>query len=483
MLLAQAFQKLLEEWDDGKLPAFPQDLISGEVVMISFQCLVRMLQRQNLDGSWGNVAPSEETSYAIITINSLRSLPLAKHFQSQIFSAMRRGCDSISNCCSQHSHVWVEKVTYRSSQWLSAYTTTALNISTRDRRFSTRFHECCDVPSLADFAQDLDGELSPTDGPRWLLLAAWIEMELFLLCHQKTHFDVSLYPLRRFNNAAKIKAFRWTLANNISTSPLAPSLMFSILPAAFVVEDVALKLSVFLGETASSASIGLQEHLNTCLWQLPMFRQSDASKSELAGPIQKATVNVTSENETAKQYSLPHTIEPRIEEQIFSNELKDTRIFQYPDTIEQNATVATLQTLNSYLDLDDGAIENPPNSRSASHTVPDSTTFEQVKGSIKNFVDFFRNHPDVKAAEQREQDELKAAIDIFLDVHARFCSERFGYLVEHIGFDEKGSFRCRELALSSEQASMAVLLAFGTCINAPMKCNPIVEILNISAGT
>ena len=130
MLLAQAFVKLLYGWDSGQFLKLPEDLIHDQVPLVLFQILIRTLEKQSSDGSWGLRVPSREiTAYAVLTLKTLSSLPWLAHFKFQLQAAIRRGSTFLVmnyddwNC---EEYIWVEKVTYALTPLSRTYCLAAL---------------------------------------------------------------------------------------------------------------------------------------------------------------------------------------------------------------------------------------------------------------------------------------------------------------------------------------------------------------------
>ena len=217
MYMAKSLIELLQIWDAEKLQQLPRGLLQEKVMPTLFQCLVRTLQSQDTDGSWGRKGPKEETAYAIITLTSLLVLPLAQFFRPEIISAIDRGRTFLkSSKTFRAEYLWIEKVTYSSANLAEAYAIAALHISTvkpslgRMARELTSMH----YKDLADFGNRINtGPLSKD--PRWLVLASWIDGRL---CIPQLH--KSLGKVRSTLGYHEMTAFRWFLANNRTKAAL-----------------------------------------------------------------------------------------------------------------------------------------------------------------------------------------------------------------------------------------------------------------------
>lgn len=127
MLMARSLTELLHEWDAGKLPQVASSLLVEKVVPVLLECLVRTMQSQQFDGSWGSIGPCEETAYAVLTLASLRFLPLAQFVRSDITYALQRGRSFLLGMKGRKpKYLWIEKVTYGSKYLAETYVVAAL---------------------------------------------------------------------------------------------------------------------------------------------------------------------------------------------------------------------------------------------------------------------------------------------------------------------------------------------------------------------
>ncbi|MCJ1439450.1 hypothetical protein MMC27_008844 [Xylographa pallens] len=130
MLLSQALAKLLRGWDSGELADLPEDLIHDQVPLVLFQILIRSLQKQASDGSWGLKLPFREvTAYAVLTLKTLSALPWLAHFRSRVQKAIRKGSTFLLMNYDEWDHeeyLWVEKVTYALTPLSRTYCLAAL---------------------------------------------------------------------------------------------------------------------------------------------------------------------------------------------------------------------------------------------------------------------------------------------------------------------------------------------------------------------
>jgi hypothetical protein len=138
MLLAQAVERLFQHRD---LPSKVFEHTPGlqeEIPMSTLHILTRILSNQQTDGSWDDSC--EITSYAILALSSLASLPWIRQLNilDAISKAMTRGKSyllSTRNDWTRGSYLWIEKVTYACDMLSESYCLAAalVNIPSDDQ--------------------------------------------------------------------------------------------------------------------------------------------------------------------------------------------------------------------------------------------------------------------------------------------------------------------------------------------------------------
>ena len=213
MLMCKAFITLLKVWDSGGILQVSHKLLCERVMPVLLQCLIRTLHSQQLDGSWGFQGPREETAYAILTLSNLRTLPLAQYFRSEIISAIDRGRSFLkSSDPNERKYLWIEKVSYTSSNLTETYITAAIHTSITHPSLGERARNLCSAhdKDLAGFASRIDR--SPlSKQPRWLVLGSWIDSRLYVSQLQKSLGDNGAH--QALKDYAEKMAFRWVFSN------------------------------------------------------------------------------------------------------------------------------------------------------------------------------------------------------------------------------------------------------------------------------
>ena len=133
MLMVRSLAELLCRSETARLPQTADSVNFGKVVTVLTDCLARTLKSQHPDGSWGSIGPREETAYAILTLASLLSTPVAQPLRGEIILALKRGRKSLLGLeGGKPEHIWVEKVTYGSKYLAETYVVAAMFTSVDD---------------------------------------------------------------------------------------------------------------------------------------------------------------------------------------------------------------------------------------------------------------------------------------------------------------------------------------------------------------
>ena len=229
-------------------------LLRERVIPTLFQCLVRTLQSQHIDGSWGHKGPNEESAYAILTLASLLSLPLAQFFRPEIISAIDRGRTFLKTSqlgiSIRPEYLWIEKVTYRSTNLAEAYIVAALYTSIEKRSLGQMTKELSNLQykELAEFGALMNkGPLSKS--PKWIVLASWIDSRLCVPQLSRSLGD-TLNSTGSFADHHELVAFWWIFANSRTDSPLSSRFLCNMMNLTLVNESII----VFVDQAIASQS-------------------------------------------------------------------------------------------------------------------------------------------------------------------------------------------------------------------------------------
>ena len=221
MLMSRAFMQVLVAWDEGRLPSLPEQLLIDKVSIVLFQTLTRTMQTQNPDGSWGNSHSCEETSYAILTLSNLASLPCAESMLPWIESGIENGRTFVSEnegSLSKPEYLWIEKVTYGSESLSQAYILAALNVSPLNiHAFGAKTQDMFELPmkKISKFIQFYSQLPLFAGTPEWWIRAALIEGYLFLPQLRQMRLDIFPRADMAEDKYFEYIPFTWTASNNL----------------------------------------------------------------------------------------------------------------------------------------------------------------------------------------------------------------------------------------------------------------------------
>ncbi|KAJ7650649.1 Ent-kaurene synthase [Roridomyces roridus] len=132
LLVAQSLTKFMLLFNDGHFAEFPDLLVQTKTPIVLFQALIRLLQGQGPDGSWGSC---EETAYALLALVKLASLPFVAIMHETIQRSIRSGREFLASTLTgeldtgDQSCLWIDKVNYRIPPVSFSYVISALNVS------------------------------------------------------------------------------------------------------------------------------------------------------------------------------------------------------------------------------------------------------------------------------------------------------------------------------------------------------------------
>ncbi|OJJ82720.1 uncharacterized protein ASPGLDRAFT_59136 [Aspergillus glaucus CBS 516.65] len=217
MLMAEAFGSLLEAWGKGSLDAIPSELIRDKVSITLYQALLRALQTQNEDGSWGPSHRCEETAYAVLTIANACGLPFLDSLWPEIDEAVDCGRNFLQGTVNEKpEYIWVEKVTYSSLILSDCYVLAALKVDHQRSQSSDTLSQLFYIPEkkISEFVRFYSMIPLFAKMPRWKLRAALIEGYLFL--PQLSEKRLEIFPRTEMEEDKYFEyiPFTWTACNN-----------------------------------------------------------------------------------------------------------------------------------------------------------------------------------------------------------------------------------------------------------------------------
>ncbi|KIK57345.1 hypothetical protein GYMLUDRAFT_172842 [Collybiopsis luxurians FD-317 M1] len=116
LVIAQSLSKFMLLFNQGHFARFPEILVQTKIPIALFQILIRILQSQRSDGSWGSC---EETAYALLALTELASLPFISIMHDTIQKVVHPGREFLQLSLTENQDsgdricLWIDKVNYR----------------------------------------------------------------------------------------------------------------------------------------------------------------------------------------------------------------------------------------------------------------------------------------------------------------------------------------------------------------------------------
>ena len=143
LLASQGLIRTLHLYDLNQVDV-PDNLLS-KVMVVLFQILLRVLQQQLPDGSWGLLDSLEETSYAIISLTYLACLPIVAPLSHQVEDAIQQGRSYLKAAADRElttkNAIWVEMDSKGAENIRRSFVLAALNTPLRHCVFGPRIDQ------------------------------------------------------------------------------------------------------------------------------------------------------------------------------------------------------------------------------------------------------------------------------------------------------------------------------------------------------
>ncbi|KAF2839019.1 Ent-kaurene synthase, partial [Patellaria atrata CBS 101060] len=227
MLLCQAFTKAINASRTKNRPLLLDRNLKGQMSIILFQILIRLLRARREDGSWED--SPEPTAYATLALQSLTYLESAQTLSREINGAIKGAQVFITAKTEnefQATYVWIEKVTYKSNILAQVYAIAALKAPGCELTQTCLSNDCNLIQ------KQLVGKYSHLpllfETPCWLLTASLTEGDLFTT--QLAEICQQILPESKVGGKhLKFIPFTWTVSNHISNSGLSASCLLDMM--------------------------------------------------------------------------------------------------------------------------------------------------------------------------------------------------------------------------------------------------------------
>ncbi|KAF3480656.1 ent-kaurene synthase [Arthroderma uncinatum] len=290
MLLTEALSKLLAVWDSGNLPSFPETLIRDQVLISIYQALIRTLQKQNSDGSWGPRGSREETAYAVLTILNACCLP---HLET-LFPVIDTSIDIGRQFLELHSgegpdSLWIEKVTYGSAVLCESYVLAALKAHHKREQVLASISSLVDVPekSVKKYVAFYTSLPLFSSVAPWKIRAALIEAYLFLPQLRQIRLDVFPRTQMEEDKYFEYIPFTWTGNSNHNNTFLPTKTLRDMMILSFLNYQADEYMEAVVGRYFGMENSALVSIIDGIFSDIEVNLKGAANTEEACGPALK----------------------------------------------------------------------------------------------------------------------------------------------------------------------------------------------------
>jgi len=288
MLAAQALSRLLHLYETILLD-IPERLLQVKVMVVLFQILVRTLQQQSEDGSWGPNGSREETSYAIIALANVDSLPFISPIAGQIEMAITRGRKYLKSIkaledlgLTPKDYIWAGKVSYGVENVCHSYCLAAMNTQVPQYLLGPRVSQLVTIPAkrVGSFCKFYSRLPMFEDVDSWKIKAWLIEGYLFLPDLERMRLGVFSRGGMDEDKYFEYLPFSWTGPNGLENINCGAQTMFDMM----IISMVNYQVDEFFDGVVARGDLSNIKLLRTNIEKLfsePQSRRSESNGDQL----------------------------------------------------------------------------------------------------------------------------------------------------------------------------------------------------------
>lgn len=280
MLMAQTFVRLIDLYDRGLITVLDDSILRDKVLICLFQALVRTLQTQNSDGSWGRGQRCETTSYALITLTRLSVLSSSPRIRFQAARAIENArCYLSKNFrpSTEADHMWNEKTVSGSRVIFQAYVLAALQATTVTPPSPCSIEQRSEVPLAKIAIQTKYYSRQPwfANMPEWQIQAFLVESYLVLPQLKAVQYAVfpqdTLAEDRYFDSIP----FGWIAAGCVERRFIGAEYLYQMMILTFLNRQLVEYIDHVLREIFSGCLFEIEDVVHDIFEELEDFNPKD----------------------------------------------------------------------------------------------------------------------------------------------------------------------------------------------------------------
>jgi hypothetical protein len=360
MLLAEAFVRLLELWDQGYLGQLPDALLQDRIPVILLQILNWTLMGESLAGLGGPDQALETMAYAVLTLKALSSLPFSDKLPEEILIRIQQSRRFLRECGTsweKPQYLWIEKVTYGSPFLSEAYYLAAIHKTKQGHKWTEKAKSLVQIaPKEEKKITQLFSELQCFQSePRWKIYLCVLEGLVFLPRLRSSHTTVLGGEQSAKNEYLSFIPCTWVVVNNVRKLFLNTYLLWDMM-------------------VLTLCNFRVDEYMETTIAQLG---EGDLKEA-------KTVIQTMCDGRNAENYPLPNGTKPH-----------------------------TAKHSTSYLQ----PLAHSPTQESPAPQSTCPPTLADVRATLSPYIDTVLGHPRIVRASEQDHSALRIALSTFLNSH------------------------------------------------------------------
>lgn len=280
MLMTQAFTHLVHLCDHGILSVFDDEVLKQKVFLCLFQALVRTLQTQNQDGSWGRGNRSETTAYAVLSLtrlSALSSIPQLKRQVAQAIEDARKFLVKAIRTRAEPDRIWQEKTNTGSFTVFQAYILAALRAPVESSKPGCTIESRFDLPvaRIVIYTKYFGRQPWFKAISEWQTQAFLIESHLFLPQLRQVQYAVFPQETLTDDKHFGLIPFVWIAAGTVRRRSVGPEFLFQMMIMTFLTRQLEEYISKVLCEIFAGCMFEVEDTIHSIFNELETFDAKD----------------------------------------------------------------------------------------------------------------------------------------------------------------------------------------------------------------
>ncbi len=298
MLMVKAFMRLIRVWEQGFIPVPNDPSIRDKVIISLYQALIRTLQSQNKDGSWGSGPRCETTAYAVITLTKLASLSSAPRVKMQSTLAIKNGRDYLSKnylSFSEPELVWTGKTTSGSSTLHQAYILAALQAPVPKQHAGPTIESHFEIPLAKVTIQTkyYGRQAWFANTPEWLIQASLVEGHLFLPQIRDVRYAVFPSETLADDQHFAYIPFMWISANSVGKRLVGAEFLYQMMILSVLNRQFEEYMVNVVSETFAGCMFEIEDIIQSIFQELEMYSKDQCFCGDHGNDISRSSTATT----------------------------------------------------------------------------------------------------------------------------------------------------------------------------------------------